>query len=222
MTYIPSHLSPHYGEVIKTSPFLCYNLVMLIKSQNLVNTPVLSVQDSSRIATLKDPVIDPDNLKILAFHIIPTSPEASLLATKSIREYSHLGVIIDSAEEFISNDDVIRIKDVLEINFHLVGLRVETKKHTYLGRITSFTVTDNDFMIQQIIVKRPMIKSFIDPELTIPRSEIIEVTDTKIIVKDEEKTIRERAMKEDFVPNFVNPFRTHEPGFAPSETDKES
>lgn len=191
---------------------------MLIKSQDLNNAPVISVQDASRIATLKEPIIDPDSLKILAFRIIPTSPEASLLDTKSIREYSRLGVIIDSADEFIGEEDVIRIRDVLSLHFHLIGLRVETKKHTNLGRIVSFTVTDNDFMIQQIIVKRPMIKSLIDPELTIPRGEIIEVTDTKIIVKDEEKTIRERSTKEDFVPNFVNPFRTHEPGFAPADT----
>lgn len=195
---------------------------MLISSNSLINTPVISVQDSGRIATLKEPVIDPDNLQILAFRIIPASPEASLLDTKSIREYSHLGVIIDSAEEFIGTEDVIRIKNVLDLKFRLIGLRVETKKHTNLGHITGFTVSDQDFMIQQIIVKRPMIKSFIDPELTIPRSEIIEVTDTKIVVRDEEKTIRERATKEDFVPNFVNPFRTHEPGFAPADTEEKS
>ena len=33
-------------------------------------------------------------------------------------------------------------------------------------------------------------------------------TDYKIIVKDEEKVLKRRAEKEDFIPNFVNPFRT--------------
>ena len=49
-----------------------------------------------------------------------------------------------------------------------------------------------------------------DPELTIPRTEIVEITDYKIIVKDEEKTIKDRAENEDFIPNFVNPFRNQE------------
>ena len=36
----------------------------------------------------------------------------------------------------------------------------------------------------------------------------MEVNDYEIIVKDEEKKIREKAVSpEEFVPNFVNPFR---------------
>ena len=56
-------------------------------------------------------------------------------------------------------------------------------------------------------MNRPFFKSFMDPELLIGKSEIVKITDDKIIVKDEESKIRERATKEDFVPNFVNPFR---------------
>ena len=64
-----------------------------------------------------------------------------------------------------------------------------------------------------------MLKSFLDPELTIPRREIVEITDTKVIVKDDEKTIRTKATTEDFVPNFVNPFRkTERPDLAPADT----
>ena len=81
-----------------------------------------------------------------------------------------------------------------------------------------FTLTPDDFVTQQLIVKRPAIKSFIDPELTIPRQEIIEVTDYKIIVKNEEKVIKKLAAKEEFVPNFVNPFRNQD--FAPMDSDK--
>ena len=40
----------------------------------------------------------------------------------------------------------------------------------------------------------------------------------KVIVKDEEKTIKKKAETEDFVPNFVNPFREQQPGFAPADT----
>ena len=101
------------------------------------------------------------------------------------------------------------------MNFNLVGLKVETKKGSNLGKVVDYTLTPEDFMVQQIIVKRPMIKRFVDPELTIPRKEIVEIDDYKIIVKDEEKVIKARAEKEDFIPNFVNPFR--EQGFAPAD-----
>ena len=127
-------------------------------------------------------------------------------------------MVIDNIEELVTPDDVIKIQKVLALNFSLTGLKVETKKGSKLGTVSDFTITNNDFIVQQIIVKRPIIKSFVDPELTISRKEIVEITDYKVIVKDEEKTLKSRAEKEDFIPNFVNPFRKSEQDFVPART----
>ncbi|MBQ9180907.1 hypothetical protein IJ135_02320 [Candidatus Saccharibacteria bacterium] len=182
---------------------------MLVANSNLIGTPILSVQTADVIGLLAGSIVDPDTLKILGFFISGglVDPESNILVTSSIREYSKEGMVIDSIEELVAADDIIKIKKVIDLNFHLLGLKVETKKGSRLGRVMDYTVTSDTFSVQQIIVKRPTLKSFIDPELTIPRSEIIEITDFKVIVRDEEKTIKERAFKEDFVPNFVNPFR---------------
>ena len=195
---------------------------MLVYNSRLIGTPILSVQASGAIARIIEPIINPDNLKILAFKLDGPAVDAAnnILDVKSIREYSHLGMVIDSNDELIGPEDVVKIKEILDLNFNLIGLKVETKKGSKLGKITDFTVTSEDFTIQQIIVKRPVVKSLIDPELTIHRREIIEITDYKVVVKDEEKVIKARAEKEDFVPNFVNPFRT-DPNFVTSNT-KES
>ncbi|MCR5700301.1 MAG: hypothetical protein K6G49_02630 [Candidatus Saccharibacteria bacterium] len=193
---------------------------MLTYNSKLIGTPILSVQAGGAIASIVAPVVNPDNLKILAFKLQGPIVNAAnnILDVKSVREYSPLGLVIDDNDELIGPEDVVKIKEVLDLNFDLIGLKVETKKGSKLGKIIDFSLTSEDFTIQQIIVKRPTIKSFMDPELTIHRREIVEVTDYKVIVKDEEKVIKARAAKEDFVPNFVNPFRTHEPGFAPADT----
>lgn len=193
---------------------------MLVYRSRLIGTPVLSVQAGGAIASLSDPIVDPDNLKILGFFLSNSAANAinNILDTSSVREYSQYGVVVDNADEFVGREDVIKIKKVLDLNFNLIGLKVETKKGTNLGKIIDFTATSDDFTIQQIIVKRPTLKSFIDPELTIHRREIVEITDDKVIVKDEEKVLKARAEKEDFVPNFVNPFRNPEQDFAPAQT----
>ena len=185
---------------------------MLIQNSRLMNLPILSVQDSGPIGSIATTIIDPDSLKIIAFRVYgaTNSEGGNILDARSVREYSKFGLVIDSADELISDGDVVKIQKTLELNFNLNGLKVETRKGSKLGKITDFTVTEDNFSVQQIIVKRPAIKSFLDPELIIPRSEITEVTDYKVIVRDEEKVIKERAMKEDFVPNFVNPFRKSE------------
>lgn len=197
---------------------------MLVYASRLIGTPVLSVQAGGRIAVIAEPIVDPDNLKIIAFKLagpLIAKSNANILDVKSIREYSNYGIVIDDIDELIEKDDVVKISDVLRLNFALNGLKVETKKGSKLGKIEDYTLTSEDFVVQQLIVKRPMIKSFIDPELTIPRKEIVEITDYKIIVKDEEKTIKIKAEKEEFVPNFVNPFRKSEQDFAPAEAKSE-
>ena len=194
---------------------------MLITASNLINTRVLSLQSSGEIGFVVDSIVDPDNLKVIAFRLsgpLVNSTE-NILDTKSVREYSKLGMVIDSSDELVNPSDVIHIDKILRLNFSLIGLKVETKKGTKLGKIIDYTVTDDNFTVQQLIVKRPFIKALADPELTIPRTEIIEITDYKVVVKDEEKVIRARAEKEDFVPNFVNPFRKSELSPSPVKTN---
>lgn len=189
---------------------------MLIYSSRLIGTPILSMQSAGPIGAITAPIVDPDSLKILAFYVAGPLIRngANILDVKSIREYSSYGCVIDAIDELVTKDDVVKISKIIDLNFSLTDLKVETKKGTKLGKVSDFTVTDTDFTIQQIIVKRPLVKSFLDPELTIPRSEIVEITDYKVIVKDEEKTIQKKATTEDFVPNFVNPFRKSESAHA--------
>ncbi len=191
---------------------------MLVYNSRLIGTTVLSVQSGGPIGQVSASIIDPDNLQIIALRLEGPAVDRrqSILDVRSIREYSQYGIVIDSVDELVSDNDVIRISEIMSLNFNLIGLKVETKKGTNLGKVIDYTLSPEDFTTQQLIVKRPAIKSFIDPELTIPRQEIVEVTDYKIIVKNEEKTIKKKAAEEEFIPNFVNPFR--EQGFAPADS----
>ena len=193
---------------------------MLVMSSRFVGAPVLSVQAGGPIGKIAGIVVDPNDLKIIAFRLDGPmiDKQQNFLDVRSVREYSSYGFVIDDIDELVGPSDVIKISEILKLNFNLINLKVETKKGSKLGKVQDFTVTSEDFIIQQIIVKRPMIKSLNDPELTISRNEIVEITDYKVIVKDEEKVLKTKAEKEDFVPNFVNPFRNHEPGFAPADT----
>ena len=193
---------------------------MLVTSSKLIGTPILSMQASSSIGNVSELVVDPESLKIVAFII--TGPladkRANVLDVKSVREYSSFGMVIDSIDELVQKEDILKISNIIDLNFNLINLKVESKKGSKLGHVSDYTVTSEDFTLQQLIVRRPLIKSFADPELTIRRKEIVEVTDYKIIVKDEEKTIRKKAENEDFIPNFVNPFRKTEQVHAPART----
>ncbi|MBP5674999.1 hypothetical protein J6W91_01570 [Candidatus Saccharibacteria bacterium] len=184
---------------------------MLLKSNRLIGAPVLSLHLGGPIGTATSEVVDPNNLQIIA--LIVNGPQTGdgengdILEIRSIREFSNLGMIIDSIDDLVSRGDVIKLDKILELNFNVIGLSVKSKKGAKLGKVVDYTFDSKTMQIAQLIVKRPMMKSLLDPELTIPRSEIVEVNDYEIIVKDETAKPNAPVKQKDFVPNFVNPFR---------------
>lgn len=178
----------------------------------------MSLQTGSAIGWVKKAYMNADDLKIavLELHgpLIGKSSE-KYLDVKSIREYSEYGFIVDSAEDLFDVVDVQKLRRIVDLDYDIIGLKVISRNKHHLGKIEDYTVTSDDLMLQQLVVKRPSWKSFLDSELLIPRKEIVEVNNKSIIVKDDEKTIRTKA-EEDFVPNYVNPFRKN-PASAESE-----
>ena len=185
---------------------------MLVKQERLVGLPVIDLGIEAMIGRTTGTVIDPNDLKIVALEVETPGVGQKFLQVENIREIipkgaNSGGVAINSGEILANVGESVRLDNVLELEFKLIGHRVVTKKGTNLGKVTGFTVDVESFMIQQLIVKRPPLKALMDAELVVGRSEIKEVDDERVVVKDEEKKIREKARTEDFVPNFVNPFR---------------
>lgn len=196
---------------------------MLINGSQLVNCPVLSLHVAGEIARVTELIVDPDSLRVIAFRVAGKMVHdgEDILPAVSVREFSRMGMVIDSIDEFVGADDIIRIKEILDLNFVLPGLKVVTRKNSKLGKVLDCTVDISGWYIQQIIVQRPMIKAFLDPELRIARAQIVEVDDYKIVVKDEHEKVKSKVAQvapADFVPNFVNPFR--EPDFANEKAAK--
>lgn len=196
---------------------------MLINGSQLINCPILSLHVGGEIARVVEVIVDPDNLRVIAFRVEGkmVSDEEDILPIASVREFSRLGMVIDSVDELVGADDIIRIKEILQLNFALPGLKVVTRKNSKLGKVSDYTVEISGWYIQQIIVQRPVMKALFDPELRIARTQVVEVDDYKIIVKDEHEKVKSKVAQvtpADFVPNFVNPFR--EPDFANEKTSK--
>lgn len=192
---------------------------MLINGSKLNSCPVLSLHVGGEIARVIEPIVDPDSLKIVGFRLegkLIRDEVGDVLLINSVREFSRMGMIVDSLDEFVKADDVVKVRDVLKLNFALPGLKVVTRQKAKLGKVLDYTVDVETWHVQQLIVQRPALKAFFDPELVIPRKQIIEVDDYQVVVKDEHEKVKSKVAKEEpvagFVPNFINPFR--EPDFA--------
>ena len=187
---------------------------MLVKASTILRQKIFDIHLGGVVAYVDSILVDPEKLKIIAFEltssIILRQPNR-ILDARDVREYASPVMIIDSIDNLVESADVQQIQKVISNRFNPFGLKVVTKKGTKLGKVLDLTVDTQTFEVLQLIVQRPMLKGFMDPELTIPRSEIVEISNSEIIVRDELKTIKQKNATTDFIPNFVNPFRKETP-----------
>ncbi len=204
---------------------------MLIVGSKMIGGRVLSLHVGGQVASIRDAVIDPEDLHILAYTlsgpIIQNDPDVGdILVTDDIREVNMDGSIIDSTDIFVNREDVIRINEVMKLNFNLIGLKVVTKAGKKIGKVIDYTFDSQSFMIYQLIVQRPV--GFIainDPQLTINRSQIIEIDDYTVTIKHDKEQVKVPEKKKEKIEEieppkreFVNPFR--KPSYAPEESSE--
>lgn len=193
---------------------------MLINGSRLISCPILSLHIGGEIARVTELIIDPNTLKLIAVRVdgptIGQDDIGDILPINSVREFSRLGMVIDSSDDFTNEDDVISIQKIIKLNFALPGLKVVTRKKIKLGKVTDFILNSATWDVYQLIVQRPPMKALLDPELLVSRSQIHEVDDYQVVVKDEHDKAKSKtstlSAPTDFIPDFVNPFR--KPDFA--------
>lgn len=181
---------------------------MLITGDRLLNAPVLGLQTGGELARTKTAIIDPANLKIHAYELSGPllNVHPSLLRIIDVREISDIGLIVDSSDEFVGPDDVIKLGQIYALHFDPLGMSVIDVKGSKLGKVNGYTVDTIDFLVHQLSVKRPFFKSLGDTELLIHRSQITEINNDAIIVNAEMET--PEPLLESVKASYVNPFRS--------------
>lgn len=166
----------------------------------------MSLQTGAELARIKHVLVDPRDLTVVAYELEGSAlvERPSFIRPVDVRELSNLGLIVDSSDEFVGVDDVIKIKQVYEFHFNVVGLEVIDDKKHRLGRVRSFNLDASSFVLEQLVVRRPLLKSLNESELLIHRSQIIEVNDERILVRS---TASREPLRQS-IREYANPFRS--------------
>jgi uncharacterized protein YrrD len=181
---------------------------MLFLKERLQNVPVMSLQTGAQIAVTGEFVIDPRQLKVVAFYCngprLDVNP--AVLNVGDIREIGNLGIIVDSADVLMSPEDLVRLKEVLDYHFAFEGKHVVTESGQKLGTVVNFSLDSTTLFVVKLHVRPGMWQAWGTTELIIDRTQIVHVTDDEVVVKD---AVDKNAAKSK-VPQAVmdNPFRS--------------
>lgn len=149
----------------------------------IINRPILSLRTGTEVGTALAPIIDPNNLKIEGF-FCRNGRKRPVLVTRDIRDVLPQGIVVNDEEALTEPEDLVRLKDLIQINFELLGKPVETVGKQKLGKVEDYSTETESMIIKKLYVAQPIYKSLGGGNLGVDRTQIVEITDKKIIVND--------------------------------------
>lgn len=163
---------------------------MQVFAQQLVGLPVISLQTGSRVAVTSGLVIDPDRLVIAAILCTPGSRQLRLLLPQDIRQLAPQGVLVDAEEALSEPEEVVRVSPLAQRGWDPIGKKVVTELGRPVGKIENYTVAPDQFVIPKLHVRRPVWQSFTGASVIIDRTQVVDVNDSQVVVRDTELPAR--------------------------------
>ena len=158
---------------------------MLQLSNSLLNKQVMSLRTGSPIASITGPIINPDNLKIEGFYCQDKfSKQELVLLYQDIRDMLPQGFVVNDHDVLVEAEELVRLKDVIALNFELTGKQVVTVDKQKVGKVSDYATETETMFIQKIYVSQSLVKSFTGGSLSIDRTQVQEITPRKIIIND--------------------------------------
>lgn len=162
---------------------------MLQLSAALLNKSVMSLRTGQPIATVTAAIFNPNNLKIEGFYCQDRFDKRELiLLYQDIREVLPIGYVVNDFEVLVDPEELVRLKEVLELNYEIIGKPVQTISKAKVGKVSDFATETETMFVQKLYVSQSIFKSLTGGALSIDRTQINEITPKKIIVNELTKT----------------------------------
>lgn len=159
---------------------------MLQLSGSLLNRQVLSLQTGGVVATTVNAIINPNNLKIEGFYCIDAfdRKKTVVLLYQDIRDIIVQGIVVNDHDVLSDPAELVRLKEVMGLHFELQGKRVVTASKQKVGRVIDYATELDTMYVQKLYLAQSMLKNLTGGNLGIDRSQIVEITDKKIVIHD--------------------------------------
>jgi sporulation protein YlmC with PRC-barrel domain len=172
-------------QLLFTNLIARYNKGMLQLSGMFINRPILSLRIGKQVALTGAPLINPNNLKIEGFYCQnKKGHEPLILLSQDVRDVMPQGIVINDIDVLTDAEDLVRLKNIIRINYEVLGKPVITASKEKIGKVSDYAVDSESLFIQKLYVTQSIFKSFSGGNLGVDRTQIIEITSKAVIIHD--------------------------------------
>jgi uncharacterized protein YrrD len=171
-----------------------YTVIVLQVSSSFIDRPVLSLRSGAQVATTVAPVINPTSLKIEGLYCqVRGEKQTLILLSQDIRDTISQGFVINDQDNLIAADDLVRLRDIINMHFEILGKQVVTLNGDKLGKVADYAADSQSMFIHKLYASQSLLKHFTGGMLSIDRTQINEITDKSVIVNDLQQKVPAQA-----------------------------
>src|SRR5437868_4976902 len=113
---------------------------MFVLSKSLVPQKVMSLRTGGQVGLTTAFIINPNNLKVEGFYCqdIKHKKAQLILLYQDIRDVVAQGIVVNDHDALTDPDELVRLKDIMKLNFELVGKPVVTVSKQKIGKVNDF------------------------------------------------------------------------------------
>ena len=172
-----------------------------------IGTEVIDEADHQLQGVVAEILLDPDRGKIVALFIAsPLSRDFLVLQTQDILSWGQR-IHIAEAERIAPPQDILRLAPFLEEKRKMLGQRIQTKSGIVIGKCVDFQFNAERFNVEWIFPRKLLRKG-----IPLPATDILEVTEEAIIVKDQTPKEEKAPVEERVEAPKLEPVITPAPG----------
>jgi len=146
----------------------------------------MSLRTGGQVAITTGAIINPNNLKIEGFYCqdMANKKKQLVLVYQDIRDVIAKGIVVNDQEVLVEPDELVRLKDLMNLKFELMGKPVVTVSKERLGKVNDYAAETTTMFVQKLYVGQSLLKSLTGGSLSVDRTQIVEITNRKIVIQD--------------------------------------
>ncbi|MBU2595394.1 PRC-barrel domain-containing protein [Patescibacteria group bacterium] len=158
---------------------------MLISALELKDGEVISLESGAVIGKIREPIVDPNNGKVLAFDVrVGFLTKRLILSSNDIIEWQHSALLVYGMNVLVEPIEIKRVFDLIKKRVRIIGKKALTQKGVKLGRVEDVYIDSTTGMIAKYNLTHGILSNFIEEGRIIPANLVVKIDKKGIIFKD--------------------------------------
>ncbi len=159
-------------------------MVMQKLVSELKKSLVITKKEQTVLGHADDFIIDPDTGKVAGISVkIPGKKEEMFVNSSSVSGVGTIFLMIESINSLGEKDEIIRLKEILDKDIHIISADVIDEDGRRLGRVRDYSINLKTMRLERLYLTSYIFLKILSRDLMITESDIIKIEKNIIIVK---------------------------------------